>query len=52
MTPVKYKIWFLITLAVLLMPLKIFAEEVNDIQYKFIQNNSGYSFYRYFQDKC
>lgn len=49
MTPVKYKIWFLITLAVLLMPLKIFAEEVNDIQYKFIQNNSGYSFFGTFR---
>ena len=49
MTLGKYKIWFLIALFVVLIPVRIFAEEANDIQYKFTRTDSVYSFYSSFK---
>jgi hypothetical protein len=49
MTLGKYKIWYLIALFVVLIPVRIFAEEANDIQFKFTRTDSGYSFYGSFK---
>ncbi len=35
MIPGKIKIWFIIVLVIVLIPMKLFAQEPNDIKYKF-----------------
>jgi len=41
----KIKIWFTIVLVIVLIPTKLFAQEPNDIKYKFTQTDSSYTFY-------
>ena len=43
------KIWFQIVLFFSLMPMIIFAQQTNDIQYKFHQTDSTYSFFGTFK---
>ncbi|HJX71406.1 MAG TPA: hypothetical protein VJ346_05620 [Bacteroidales bacterium] len=45
----KGKIWLTIFSVMILLPLAIFAQEANDIQYKFMQTDSSYSFYSTFR---
>lgn len=45
----KIKIWFTIVLVIVIIPLKIYAEEPDDIQYKFTQTDSSYTFYGSFK---
>jgi len=46
----KIKIWFkILPIVVLLIPMKIYSEEPDDIQYKFTQTDSSYIFYGSFK---
>lgn len=49
MTLGKIKIWFTIVLVIVLIPMKLFAQEPNDIKYKFTQTDSSYTFYGSFK---
>jgi len=49
MIPEKIKIWFTILLVVLLIPIKFFAQEPNDVKYKFTQTDSSSTFYGSFK---
>jgi hypothetical protein len=40
----KIKIWFTVVLVIVIIPLKIYAEEPDDIQHKFTQTDSSYTF--------
>ena len=45
----KIKIWFTIVLLIGIIPLKIYVEEPDDIQYQFTQTDSSYIFYGSFR---
>ncbi|MCD4735199.1 MAG: hypothetical protein K8R53_04090 [Bacteroidales bacterium] len=45
----KIKIWFTILLLIVIIPLKICVEEPDDVQYKFTQTDSSYTFYGSFR---
>lgn len=45
----KIKIWFTIVLIIVLIPMNLFAQEPNDIKYKFTQTDSSYTFYGSFK---
>ena len=45
----KITIWFTIVLVIVIIPLKIYAEEPDDIQCKFTQTDSSYTFYGSFK---
>ena len=49
MIPGKISIWFAIVLIIVIIPMKIYAEEPDDIQYKFEQTDSSYTFYGCFK---
>ena len=48
----KINIWSTITLIMLLISAKLFAQESNDIKYKFTQTDSNYTFYSSFKIKA
>jgi hypothetical protein len=45
----KIKIGFTIVLFIVLIPLKLFAQEPNDLKYEFTQTDSSYTFYGSFK---
>jgi hypothetical protein len=45
----KINIWFTIVLLIVIIPLKIYVEEPDDIQYQFTQTDSSYIFYGSFR---
>jgi len=48
----KIKIWFTIILFTVIIPLKLLAQEPNDLKYEFTQTDSSYSFYGSFKIKA
>ena len=45
----KIKIWFAIVFIIVLIPISFFAQNPNDIKYKFTQTDSSYTFYGSFR---
>ena len=45
----EIKIWFTVIFVLVIIPEKIYAEEPDDIQYKFTQTDSSYTFYGSFK---